>query len=497
MRFSFPLYTQIISMFVVNIVLLGLIGSMLAGNHLGWETILYAPIRERLRVIGFVIHQQMRALPSNQWNNVLSEFGNYYGIKLYVFNSRGRKVAGEPIVLPSEITSQLVLPTSFPFPPNFPKNPAELSKMSWFPPFGNQARPHPPSGIFIHTTSPNRFWIGTFMPMPSMREPGTLLAVSTNLWQTRLVENYGNFFLVISGIFCFSFIIWWPFVYGITNALGKLTKATEQIAAGKLDNRIIMRRNDEIGRLAVAINRMSNRLNNYLSGQKRFLGDIAHELSSPVARLKVALAILDSTKTPEQTITMDDIQEDLEQMSHLINELLAYSKASLADRRIELTSLDLEPILKASIARTCPNDLVELITQPNLKCLGDRLLLDRAFGNILRNAVRYAADGGLIEIKAFCLGKETIVIFTDNGPGVPAEAIELLGQPFYRPEPSRSRNFGGVGLGLAIVKTCIGACNGTVTIRNNRPKGLQVEVHLTHVENEHVQLITEERGFLS
>lgn len=479
-------------MFVVNIVLLTLVGSMFVGNHMGWKTILYAPITERLRVIGFVIHQQMRILPSNQWNNVLNEFGNYYGIKLFVFDSHGKKIAGDPIVLPSKVSSQLILPPGFPFPSNFPKNPAELSKMPGFLPFGNRSRPRPPFGIFVQTTSPTRFWVGTFMPMPSMREPGTLLAVSSNLWQTRLVENYGNFLLVITSIFCFSFVIWWPFVHGITNSLGKLTQATEQIAAGKLDNQIIMRRNDEIGRLAVAINRMSNRLNNYLSGQKRFLGDIAHELSSPVARLKVALAILDTRKTPEQTTTIDDIQEDLEQMSHLINELLAYSKASLADKRIELTFLDLEPILKASIARTCSNDLVELIIQPNLRCLGDRLLLDRAFGNILRNAVRYAADGGPIEIKAFRLGKETIIIFTDNGPGVPPEAIELLGQPFYRPEPSRSRNFGGVGLGLAIVKTCIGACNGTVTIRNCRPKGLQVEVRLAHSENANVELIAKE-----
>lgn len=488
MKFRFPLYAQIITMFVINIALLAGVRLLLAGNHfnIGWESVIYAPVGERIRTIGFVIHQQMRALPRNQWNNVLNEFGNYYGVKLYVFDSHAREIAGEKITLPAQVTAKLTLPRTFPFPADFPRHPVALAKMPWFSHFGQLPRPPFPPCYFIQTSSPDRFWIATFLPLPEVQGPGTLLAVTSNLWQTRLVENYGYLFVFVLGVFCFSFVIWWPFVYGITRALGKLTSATEQIAEGKFDKPITISRTDEIGRLAIAINSMSNRLNGYLSGQKRFLGDIAHELSSPVARLQVALAILETEKTPQQTSTIEDIREDLEQMSLLINELLAYSKASLAGKATELVQLDLETVLRAAIARTCPNNSVELNIQPGLTCLGDRLLLDRAFGNILRNAIAYASEYGPIEVVAYRSSKETVVLFNDQGPGVPEEAIELLGQPFYRPEPSRSRSFGGVGLGLAIVKTCIETCNGTVTISNRQSGGLQVAVHLVACDNSHV-----------
>ena len=118
-----------------------------------------------------------------------------------------------------------------------------------------------------------------------------------------------------------------------------------------------------------------------------------------------------------------------------------------------------------------------------------------ALGNVIRNALRYAApvhaDGdtysyrptltatgrpaGPITVSARTEGDQVIFSVTDCGPGVPEEALHRLFDPFFRPESARTRETGGAGLGLAIVKSCIEACGGTVAVRNVQPSGLQVD----------------------
>ena len=201
-------------------------------------------------------------------------------------------------------------------------------------------------------------------------------------------------------------------------------------------------------------------------------------MSLPVARLQVALELLDESPNPGQEAVIKDIREDVEEMSNLINELLAFSKAGLQGKEVELKPVDLKAVLEAVICKHSCDKLVALDVPAAQKVLGDPLLLDRAFGNIIRNALRYAGEDGPIQISCASEGQEVMVTVTDCGPGVPPESLKLLGQPFFRPEASRSRSSGGVGLGLAIVKTCVESCGGTVKVKNRQPRGLQVEVTL-------------------
>ncbi|MBX9694303.1 MAG: HAMP domain-containing histidine kinase, partial [Cyanobacteria bacterium] len=336
--------------------------------------------------------------------------------------------------------------------PNFDLS---IHKFDWimdvFDPRGSAPPPMPPR-VFIHTKNPDKYWIGAHIPIlpdrasrrlppdmgifqiklpsagatgskigshtfPPLQAaligtpgmgfgPGILLASTPNLWTTRLMSDYKNVFFVAIGIFGFSMLIWWPFVFAITQALGKLTKATERIAQGKFDTTLNINRGDEIGRLAQAINSMSSRLNTYVTGQKRFLGDIAHELSSPVARLQLALEILEQTGREDQQPCIRDIREEAQQMSALINELLAFSKASVQGREIELTPLVLIGIVDGAIARTCDQSDVRVDVPDNLVCLGDEVLLQRAVGNVLHNAVRYAGDCGPVTVVANMVSEE-------------------------------------------------------------------------------------------
>ena len=140
--------------------------------------------------------------------------------------------------------------------------------------------------------------------------------------------------------------------------------------------------------------------------------------------------------------------------------------------------VNLSSAIEALVPRLVNDKSVVLDVPSNISVLADRLLLDRAISNVLRNSVRYAGASGQIKVVAVQEGTEVILTIADNGPGVSEEALKHLGQPFYRPEASRNRASGGYGLGLAIVKSCMEACQGSMAIRNCQPLGLHVELRL-------------------
>jgi two-component system sensor histidine kinase CpxA len=131
-------------------------------------------------------------------------------------------------------------------------------------------------------------------------------------------------------------------------------------------------------------------------------------------------------------------------------------------------------LLQNVLAREAPENDVKLEIG-DIKLHSLRNALDRAIGNVLRNAVRYACD---LEIHAKAENGRVVIQIADRGPGVPENAVSRLFEPFYRPEAARGRHTGGSGLGLAITKRCIEACGGTVTARNREGGGLMVEISL-------------------
>jgi two-component system sensor histidine kinase CpxA len=95
----------------------------------------------------------------------------------------------------------------------------------------------------------------------------------------------------------------------------------------------------------------------------------------------------------------------------------------------------------------------------------------------VRNAIRHST--GALEINAHpAAGGEILLTIADSGPGVPDETLQRIFEPFYRVDPSRTRDTGGVGLGLAIVKTCVEACSGHISCRNRPQGGLEVSIRL-------------------
>jgi two-component system sensor histidine kinase CpxA len=258
-----------------------------------------------------------------------------------------------------------------------------------------------------------------------------------------------------------------------------MRQTTAQIAEGQLEARVVSRRHDELGALAGAINGMAARLEGFVGGQKRFLGDTAHELCAPIARIQMALGILEQRADPSQKAYVEDLREEVQHMSNLVNELLSFSKASLRQREIQLEPVELAAIAQRVIDREAGDGLsVRAEIPAGLKAMAEPELLARALANLVRNALRYAGNAGPITMNAAAQDEQVTLSVADSGPGVPEETLQRIFDPFFRVEASRSRDTGGVGLGLAIVKTCVEACQGKVTAHNRKPAGLRVDITL-------------------
>jgi two-component system sensor histidine kinase CpxA len=224
---------------------------------------------------------------------------------------------------------------------------------------------------------------------------------------------------------------------------------------------------------------MATRLSALVKGQKRFLGDVAHELGSPLARIQFGLGALEQRVQGSGKKRVQGVMEDVDHLSKLVNELLAFSRADIKSSTVKLKSVALLPIAQTAVQRerTSPVDII-LDIPADLKVRASAELMTRALANLVRNAVKYAAQDGPIRIAAVEHGDKVKIDVRDNGPGVPENQIDQLFEPFFRPEASRNRDSGGVGLGLAIVKTCVETCQGTVSAANLHPRGFAVTILL-------------------
>ena len=305
-----------------------------------------------------------------------------------------------------------------------------------------------------------------------------LLVRAANLAAVGVAADLTPWLWMLGGAAALSALFWWPFVFMVNRRLHAMNAATAALADGNFDVAIHPGNVRELADLADSISALADKLKAYINGQRRFLGDIAHELCSPLARMEMAVGILDA-KLPADSgggDTLGDLRDDTREMAALVNELLSFSKASLARDTIAMENVSLRAVVEEAARRediaclSCdvPEDLL-VRAHPDL--------LRRALANVLRNASRHGGPGP-IAVNADRHGESVHLTIRDDGPGVPDEVLGRLFEPFYRPDGSRARETGGAGLGLAIVKSCVHSCGGTVSLHNRQPHGLEVRIAL-------------------
>lgn len=531
MRFS--LFTKIILWFFLNLLVLG--GVFFFFFNLRFRltpnSLLSSGANQRLedltRLISFEVSERSPA----ERDAILQQYAQDYRVDLLLYTNKGNRVAGTVATLPEALRPYLASPDGGP--PQMGANPPRpaVPPPDGGPPSARAGHPAPPPGAgfgplpnpprpgeapppndleprpdpvgrrrppplptnamqsmaqdgsWIKTTNPTRYWAAVRIPVVEKEQPralpATLFVGSDSLTGHGLFFDPTPWLLTFVVVFGVSILLWLPFARSFTKAIKQMTTVTEQIAEEKFDVRVNDLRRDEIGRLGKAINHLAGRLAGFIHGQKRFLGDISHELNSPLARMQFALSILEDRVEPAARSYVADVQEEVVLMTKLVSELLAYSKAGIRQTEIKLESVNLHSLVQQVVAREAAQhpDLRNEVTG-ELTVLAQPELLARAVGNVIRNAVRYAGPQVPIVVRAQPANEQVRLCIADGGPGVPEEALSQLFDPFYRLEADRARNTGGSGLGLAIVKTCIEACQGTVSARNRAPNGLEIVMAL-------------------
>ena len=337
--------------------------------------------------------------------------------------------------------------------------------------------------VFLGANSGSQ-WVAVPVPLPhtagNREDPHGWIVLASSGQDGLFYVDVKPWIAVGCAVIVISVACWLPFVRGLNRSISRMTAATSQLAEGHFETQLPIRRRDELGVLGASINRMASRLDRLVNGQKRFLRDAAHELRSPIARIQVALGLLDRSATAGQKATLDDLREDIDHMGSLVDDILAFSRVTTRPAAPEIRDVTLAELIARVLEREA-RDGVEIRTSvdKSLAVQADPDLLFRALSNVVRNAVRYAGAAGPVDVSARVDRHQVAIAVADQGPGVPEKDLEAIFEPFYRLEASRERATGGVGLGLAIVKSSVECCQGTVACRNRHPSGLEVELRFT------------------
>ena len=254
----------------------------------------------------------------------------------------------------------------------------------------------------------------------------------------------------------------------LNQPLKKLTGAAERLGQGNKLDPLPEEGPKEIVTLTRRFNEMMHQIHLLLENRTTLLAGISHDLRTPIARIRLALEMLQSGQDPQ---LMDRITHDLGEMDELIGRTLEFAKGLDAAQK----QTDREPINLVELMQELINSHQhagsEIEQKTNNECIfrANRMALKRVLDNLIDNAIRYC-DGETVTIDWQCGNQEARICIEDRGPGIPEDQIQSVFQPFSRLEDSRSRSTGGTGLGLAIVEQLCSAYGWTVELKP-RPQG--------------------------
>ena len=294
-----------------------------------------------------------------------------------------------------------------------------------------------------------------------------------------LFDAMGILLVVIVAGSCVAYFL----VGHYTKPVQQLSAHMKEISPNTLSDSIeIEGGGEEIQELVKSFNQMTEQLDEAFAMQRRFSASAAHELRTPIAVLRTKLDVFKKKKREQREYDelITTMETYIDRLSSIITDLLEFAETSELGEA-EDVSLD-------SVIKTVVDDL-ESVAQNNMVNVqideqsmaqseaqtfivkGNTNLLYRAIYNLVENAIRYNNEEGSVNITLETRGQEGVVIIADTGVGIAPEQRELVFEPFYRVNKSRSREFGGAGIGLSLVKTILKRHGASITVSENNPQG--------------------------
>ncbi len=266
----------------------------------------------------------------------------------------------------------------------------------------------------------------------------------------------------------------------------RIAASAERISSQNLSERLpVPHTGDELDRLSVALNHMIERLETAFQYSRRFVADASHELRTPLTVLRGELESLveEPQHSPEYRERLGSALEEVERLANIVEGLFAISRLDAGEAAAEWVKFDLAQ-LAASTA-----DQMSLLAEDkkiHVTCSaassvwveGDRARLKQVVVNLLDNAIKYTPQGGSVALKVLPEDSKAVMEVSDNGIGIPSEALPRVFERFFRVDKARSREQGGAGLGLSIVKSICLAHQGKVQATSTPGQGSRFRVEL-------------------
>lgn len=263
----------------------------------------------------------------------------------------------------------------------------------------------------------------------------------------------------------------------------RLQRATRALAAGSLEARVgkpFDKRKDEIGTLARDFDAMAEQMQALITNKDVLLRDVSHELRSPLARIRVALALAQRKTDDRAQPDLERIDQETERLDQLVGQILTLARLRSSSLEhhidVDLGEVVAEVVADARFEQADASIDFEPVAVPPIR--GNPGELASAIENVLRNALLHSGPDARVEVRLESTPSGAAVTIADNGPGVPEDDLKRLFEPFYRVDPSRDHKQDGYGLGLAIAASIVEHHGGHVEARNRPGGGLAVSFRL-------------------
>ncbi len=289
--------------------------------------------------------------------------------------------------------------------------------------------------------------------------------------------------LISSGLSCVTCLL---LALYLTRPIAGLRRATHALAEGDLDARAGARlggRKDEIADLVRDFDRMAGRIRDLVYSQRRLLGNVSHELRSPLARMRVALALARRNEESTQTSPHNRMETEISRLDEMIGRILILARLESGELHPQMEEVSLDGIVSKIVAdaeyeAARAGHAIEYRADCQVSVYGNPDLLASAIENVIRNALYYTNGLEPVSVRLSESDPFAILRVRDHGPGVPEAALPSLFKPFYRVDDSRVSSTGGTGLGLAIAERAVSLHGGTIAAQNHNSGGLTVEIRV-------------------
>jgi signal transduction histidine kinase len=236
----------------------------------------------------------------------------------------------------------------------------------------------------------------------------------------------------------------WPVARALTRRLGDLRHGVQAFGQGHLAQRVAVVGRDEVAAVARSFNEAAERIEALVASHRSLLANASHELRSPLARLKMALALMEELPAAERGRLQQEAHQNIAELDALIEEILLASRLDAQAQALDGEAFRVLPLLAEEAARCAA-----VCEGEDIEAWGDERLLRRAARNLLENAQRYGGDR--VSASVHLAGPQVQLRVCDRGPGVPEAFRERVFEAFFR-MPGHAERAGGVGLGLSLVR---------------------------------------------